>query len=85
MVPSYPTGNIIRRSCNRTGYSLNAPYEPNHFHRNCRSTTIDIAICKESSFQENPEPYDDNFIDHVEERVDNFLNRSSGRHTTPLT
>ncbi|GFT79658.1 hypothetical protein TNCV_1273021 [Trichonephila clavipes] len=36
--------------------------------------------------QENSEPYDDDFIDHVEERVDNFfLHRNSRRHTAPLT
>ncbi|GFT71497.1 probable RNA-directed DNA polymerase from transposon X-element [Trichonephila clavipes] len=35
--------------------------------------------------QENTEPYDDDFIDHVEERVDNFLHRNSRRHTAPLT
>ncbi|GFU99730.1 RNA-directed DNA polymerase from mobile element jockey [Trichonephila clavipes] len=39
----------------------------------------------ESSFQENPEPYDDDFIDHVEEKVDRFLHRNSRRHTAPLT
>ncbi|GFU91647.1 putative RNA-directed DNA polymerase from transposon X-element [Trichonephila clavipes] len=39
-------GNIVRRFCDSTGYSLNAPPEPTLFHRSCRSTTIDIAICK---------------------------------------
>ncbi|GFU10713.1 RNA-directed DNA polymerase from mobile element jockey [Trichonephila clavipes] len=39
-------GNIIRRFCDSTGYSLVAPPEPTRFHRSCRSTTIDIAICK---------------------------------------
>ncbi|GFX28826.1 RNA-directed DNA polymerase from mobile element jockey [Trichonephila clavipes] len=39
----------------------------------------------ESSLQENPEPCDYDFIDHVEERVDNFLHRNSRRHTAPLT
>ncbi|GFS66755.1 putative RNA-directed DNA polymerase from transposon BS [Trichonephila clavipes] len=39
----------------------------------------------ESSFQENPEPYDDDFINHVEERVDNFLNHNSRCHTATLT
>ncbi|GFS47316.1 probable RNA-directed DNA polymerase from transposon BS [Trichonephila inaurata madagascariensis] len=39
----------------------------------------------ESSFQENSEPSDDDFIDHVEERVDNFLHPNSRRHTAPLT
>ncbi|GFU10711.1 hypothetical protein TNCV_4175251 [Trichonephila clavipes] len=36
-----------------------------------------FADSLESSFQENPEPYDDDFIDHVKERVDNFLHRST--------
>ncbi|GFY63747.1 RNA-directed DNA polymerase from mobile element jockey [Trichonephila inaurata madagascariensis] len=40
------SGNIIRRFCDSTEYSLNAPPEPTCFHRNCRSTSIDIAICK---------------------------------------
>ncbi|GFY47443.1 RNA-directed DNA polymerase from mobile element jockey [Trichonephila inaurata madagascariensis] len=40
-------GNIIRRFCDGTGYSLNAPPEPTRFHWNCMSTTIDIAICKD--------------------------------------
>ncbi|GFT76726.1 RNA-directed DNA polymerase from mobile element jockey [Trichonephila clavipes] len=39
-------GNLIRRFCDRTGYSLAAPPEPTYFHGNTRSTTIDIAICK---------------------------------------
>ncbi|GFY48936.1 putative RNA-directed DNA polymerase from transposon X-element [Trichonephila inaurata madagascariensis] len=39
-------GHIIRRFCDSTGYSLIAPPEPTRFHRNRRSTTIDIAICK---------------------------------------
>ncbi|GFV52561.1 putative RNA-directed DNA polymerase from transposon X-element [Trichonephila clavipes] len=39
-------GNLIRRFCDSTGYSLAAPPEPTYFHRNTRSTTIDIAICK---------------------------------------
>ncbi|GFW44823.1 putative RNA-directed DNA polymerase from transposon X-element [Trichonephila clavipes] len=39
-------GNIIRRFCDSTGYSLVAPPEPTRFHRSSRSTTIDIAICK---------------------------------------
>ncbi|GFW94105.1 probable RNA-directed DNA polymerase from transposon X-element [Trichonephila clavipes] len=43
-----------------------------------------FADSLESSFQENPEPYDDDFIDHVEERVDNFLHRNSDA-TAPLT
>ncbi|GFV64064.1 RNA-directed DNA polymerase from mobile element jockey [Trichonephila clavipes] len=44
-----------------------------------------FADSLESSFQENPEPYDDDFIDHVEERVDRFLHRNSRRPTAPLT
>ncbi|GFY44616.1 RNA-directed DNA polymerase from mobile element jockey [Trichonephila inaurata madagascariensis] len=44
-----------------------------------------FADSLESSFQENPEPCDDDFIDHVKERVDNFLSRNSRRHTAPLT
>ncbi|GFQ80723.1 RNA-directed DNA polymerase from mobile element jockey [Trichonephila clavata] len=44
-----------------------------------------FADSLESSFQENPEPYEDEFIDHVEEKVENFLNRNSRRHTAPLT
>ncbi|GFV19330.1 putative RNA-directed DNA polymerase from transposon X-element [Trichonephila clavipes] len=139
-------GHTIRRFCDSTGYSLNAPLEPTHFHKNLRNTVIDLAICKgmtitdvtsipelssdhnpvlfevcldnftapalstyafpnwkkfqeiltnslpakspwasiystedkvnlfadslESSFQENPEPCDDDFIDHVEEKIE---------------
>ncbi|GFU79073.1 probable RNA-directed DNA polymerase from transposon BS [Trichonephila clavipes] len=37
-----------------------------------------FADSLESSFQENPEPYDDTFIDHVEEKVDRFLHRKDG-------
>ncbi|GFQ68557.1 RNA-directed DNA polymerase from mobile element jockey [Trichonephila clavata] len=39
----------------------------------------------ENSFQENPEPYDDDFIERVEEKVENFMHRNSRRHTAPLT
>ncbi|GFS87915.1 hypothetical protein TNCV_4069011 [Trichonephila clavipes] len=35
-----------------------------------------FADSLESSFQENPEPYDDDFIDHVEDKVDRFLHRN---------
>ncbi|GFY32919.1 probable RNA-directed DNA polymerase from transposon X-element [Trichonephila clavipes] len=153
-------GHTIRRFCDSTGYSLNAPLEPTHFHKNLRNTVIDLAICKgmtitdvtsipelssdhnpvlfevcldnftapalstyafpnwkkfqdiltnslpvgpmglhystedkvnlfadslESSFQENPEPYDDDFIDHVEEKIENYMDRNARRHTAPLT
>ncbi|GFT89756.1 putative RNA-directed DNA polymerase from transposon X-element [Trichonephila clavipes] len=44
--PLTQPGTLIRRFCDRTGYSLIAPPEPTHFHRSSRSTTIDIAICK---------------------------------------
>ncbi|GFX28827.1 nucleic-acid-binding protein from transposon X-element [Trichonephila clavipes] len=44
--PKNVAGNIIRRFCDSTGYSLIAPPEPTRFHRSSRSTTIDIAICK---------------------------------------
>ncbi|GFU79599.1 RNA-directed DNA polymerase from mobile element jockey [Trichonephila clavipes] len=44
-----------------------------------------FADSLESSFQEKPEPYDDDFIDHVEEKVDRFFHRNSRRHTAPLT
>ncbi|GFT23257.1 putative RNA-directed DNA polymerase from transposon X-element [Trichonephila clavipes] len=39
-------GTTIRRFCDNSGYALVAPSEPTRFHRNCRNTTIDIAICK---------------------------------------
>ncbi|GFQ70015.1 hypothetical protein TNCT_485851 [Trichonephila clavata] len=39
----------------------------------------------ESSFQENPEPYDDDFIERVEEKVDDFMHHNSRHHTAPLT
>ncbi|GFV08671.1 RNA-directed DNA polymerase from mobile element jockey [Trichonephila clavipes] len=39
-------GHTIRRFCDSTGYSLNAPLEPTHFHKNLRNTVIDLAICK---------------------------------------
>ncbi|GFQ84926.1 hypothetical protein TNCT_227461 [Trichonephila clavata] len=39
----------------------------------------------ESSFQENPEPYDDDFIEHMEAKVENFMHRNARRHTAPLT
>ncbi|GFX61635.1 hypothetical protein TNCV_5111221 [Trichonephila clavipes] len=38
-------GTTIRRFCDNSGYVLVAPSEPTRFHRNCRNTTIDIAIC----------------------------------------
>ncbi|GFW58917.1 nucleic-acid-binding protein from transposon X-element [Trichonephila clavipes] len=181
-------GHTIRRFCDSTGFSLNAPLEPTHFHKNLRNTVIDLAICKgmtitdvtsipelssdhnpvlfevcldnftapalstyafpnwkkfqniltnslpeatpdddslykivkthsnknktfhippivgpmglhystedkvnlfadslESSFQENPEPYDDDFIDQVEEKIENYMDRNARRHTAPLT
>ncbi|GFS80726.1 RNA-directed DNA polymerase from mobile element jockey [Trichonephila clavipes] len=195
-------GHTIR-FCDSTGFSLNAPLEPTHFHKNLRNTVIDLAICKgmtitdvtsipelssdhnpvlfevcldnfttpalstyafpnwkkfqdiltpfqnelrnynnfkwdkllteatpdddslykivkthsnknktfhippiigpmglhystedkvnlfadslESSFQENPEPYDDDFIDQVEEKIGNSMDRNARRHTAPLT
>ncbi|GFU19924.1 nucleic-acid-binding protein from transposon X-element [Trichonephila clavipes] len=39
-------GTTIRRFCDNSGYAVVAPTEPTRFHRNCRNTTIDIAICK---------------------------------------
>ncbi|GFT42727.1 putative RNA-directed DNA polymerase from transposon BS, partial [Trichonephila clavipes] len=181
-------GHTIRRFCDSTGFSLNAPLEPTHFHKNLRNTVIDLAICKgmtitdvtsipelsndhnpvlfevcldnftapalstyafpnwkkfqdiltnslpeatpdddslykivkthsnknktfhippivgpmglhystedkvnlfadslQSSFQENPEPYDDDFIDQVEEKIENYMDRNARRHTAPLT
>ncbi|GFX84207.1 RNA-directed DNA polymerase from mobile element jockey [Trichonephila clavipes] len=153
-------GHTIRRFCDSTGYSLNAPLEPTHFHKNLRNTVIHLAICKgmtitdvtsipelssdhnpvlfevcldnftapalstyafpnwkkfqeiltnslpvgpmglhystedkvnlfadslESSFQENPEPSDDDFIDQVEEKIENYMDRNARRHTAPLT
>ncbi|GFU83872.1 zinc finger protein 112 [Trichonephila clavipes] len=39
-------GHTIRRFCDSTGFSLNAPLEPTHFHKNLRNTVIDLAICK---------------------------------------
>ncbi|GFY40642.1 RNA-directed DNA polymerase from mobile element jockey [Trichonephila inaurata madagascariensis] len=44
-----------------------------------------FADSLESSFQVNPEPSDADFVDHVEEKVSNFLSRNSRRHTAPLT
>ncbi|GFS54446.1 hypothetical protein TNIN_289661 [Trichonephila inaurata madagascariensis] len=44
-----------------------------------------FADSLESFFQENPEPCDDDFVDHVKEKVDNFLSRNSRCHTAPLT
>ncbi|GFY20934.1 putative RNA-directed DNA polymerase from transposon BS [Trichonephila clavipes] len=44
-----------------------------------------FADSPESSFQENPEPYDDDFIDHVEEKVERYIDRNARRHTAPLT
>ncbi|GFV21527.1 RNA-directed DNA polymerase from mobile element jockey [Trichonephila clavipes] len=98
-------GHTIRRFCDSTGYTLNAPLELTHIHKNLRNTVIDLAICKgpmglhystedkvnlvadslESSFQENPEPYDDDFIDHMEEKVERYTDRNARRHTAPLT
>ncbi|GFU42657.1 hypothetical protein TNCV_164161 [Trichonephila clavipes] len=79
-------GTTIRRFCDSTGYALVAPSEPTRFHLNCRNTTIDIAICKESSFQENPEPYDDDFIDHVEEKsIDSPPQLQTPHRTIDLT
>ncbi|GFX55663.1 nucleic-acid-binding protein from transposon X-element [Trichonephila clavipes] len=182
-------GHTIRRFCDSTGFTLNAPLEPTHIHKNLRNTVIDLAICKgmtitdvtsipelssdhnpvlfevcldnftapalstyafpnwkkfqdiltntlpaeatpdddslykivkthsnknktfhippivgpmglhystedkvnlfadslESSFQENPEPYDDDFIDRVEEKIESYMDRNARRHTAPLT
>ncbi|GFU97662.1 putative RNA-directed DNA polymerase from transposon X-element [Trichonephila clavipes] len=40
-------GHTIRRFCDSTGYSLNAPLEPTHFHKNqFRNTVIDLAYAK---------------------------------------
>ncbi|GFR21263.1 hypothetical protein TNCT_84141 [Trichonephila clavata] len=39
-------GHTIRRFCDCTGFSLNAPLEPTHFHKSLRNTIIDLATCK---------------------------------------
>ncbi|GFQ83510.1 hypothetical protein TNCT_104011 [Trichonephila clavata] len=39
-------GNTIRRFCDRTGFTLNAPMEPTHFHKSLRNTVIYLTICK---------------------------------------
>ncbi|GFU83082.1 RNA-directed DNA polymerase from mobile element jockey [Trichonephila clavipes] len=44
-----------------------------------------FADSLESSFQENPEPYDDDFIDLVEEKIGNYMDRNARCHTAPLT
>ncbi|GFW31408.1 probable RNA-directed DNA polymerase from transposon X-element [Trichonephila clavipes] len=44
-----------------------------------------FADSLESSFQENPEPYDDDFIDLVEEKIGSYMDRNARRHTAPLT
>ncbi|GFX77465.1 probable RNA-directed DNA polymerase from transposon X-element [Trichonephila clavipes] len=44
-----------------------------------------FADSLESSFQENPEPYDDDFIDRVEEKIESYMDRNARRHTAPLT
>ncbi|GFY28788.1 RNA-directed DNA polymerase from mobile element jockey [Trichonephila clavipes] len=44
-----------------------------------------LADSLESSFQDNPEPYDDDYIEHVEGKVESYMDRNARRHTAPLT
>ncbi|GFT98490.1 hypothetical protein TNCV_3951601 [Trichonephila clavipes] len=37
-------GRTIRRFCDSTGSTLNAPLEPTHFHKILQNTVIDLAI-----------------------------------------
>ncbi|GFY32582.1 hypothetical protein TNCV_673371 [Trichonephila clavipes] len=53
------------------------------FHYSIEDKINLFADSPESSFQENPEPCGDDFIDHVEEK-DNLLHCNSRHHKAPL-
>ncbi|GFW50082.1 putative RNA-directed DNA polymerase from transposon BS [Trichonephila clavipes] len=61
------------------------PVGPMGLHYSTEDKVNLFADSLESSFQENPEPYNDDFIDHVEEKIENFMDRNARRHTAPLT
>ncbi|GFR00683.1 RNA-directed DNA polymerase from mobile element jockey [Trichonephila clavata] len=58
---------------------------PMGLHYSTKNKVNLFADYLESSFQENPEPYDDDFIERVEEKVDDFMHHNSRHHTAPLT
>ncbi|GFU00910.1 RNA-directed DNA polymerase from mobile element jockey [Trichonephila clavipes] len=61
------------------------PVGPMGLHYSTENKVNLFADSLESSFQENPEPYDDDFIDQVEEKIENYMDRNARRHTAPLT
>ncbi|GFW03876.1 RNA-directed DNA polymerase from mobile element jockey [Trichonephila clavipes] len=44
-----------------------------------------FADSLESSFQENPEPYEDDSFEHVEDKVERYMDCNTRCHTPPLT
>ncbi|GFR09935.1 probable RNA-directed DNA polymerase from transposon X-element [Trichonephila clavata] len=76
---------IVKSITNRKPFHIPPLVGPMGLHYSTEDKVNLFADSLESSFQENPEPYDDEFIDHVEEKVENYLNRNSRRHTASLT
>ncbi|GFV64065.1 hypothetical protein TNCV_2313581 [Trichonephila clavipes] len=79
-------GATIRRFCDSTGYALIAPSEPTRFHRNCRNTTINIAICKGMAVSECtsiPELSSDHNPVLFEVSLDNFTSPALSIYSFP--
>ncbi|GFQ98199.1 putative RNA-directed DNA polymerase from transposon X-element [Trichonephila clavata] len=79
-------GHTIRRFCDSTGFSLNAPLEPTHFHNSLRNTIIDLAICKGMTVTEVtsiPELSSDHNPVLFEVSLDNFTSPALSTYAFP--
>ncbi|GFR15298.1 putative RNA-directed DNA polymerase from transposon X-element [Trichonephila clavata] len=79
-------GHTIRRFCDSTGFSLNAPPEPTHFHKSLRNTVIDMAICKGMGVSEVtsiPELSSDHNPVLFEVSLDNFTSHALSAYAFP--
>ncbi|GFQ73600.1 putative RNA-directed DNA polymerase from transposon X-element [Trichonephila clavata] len=79
-------GQTIRRFCDSTGFSLNAPLEPTHFHNRLNNTIIDLAICKGMTVTEVtsiPELSSDHNPVLFEVSLDNFTSPALSTYAFP--
>ncbi|GFR21879.1 putative RNA-directed DNA polymerase from transposon X-element [Trichonephila clavata] len=79
-------GRTIRRFCDSTGFSLNAPLEPTHFHNRLNNTIIDLAICKGMTVTEAtsiPELSSDHNPVLFEVSLDNFTSPALSTYAFP--
>ncbi|GFQ93255.1 putative RNA-directed DNA polymerase from transposon X-element [Trichonephila clavata] len=79
-------GHTIRRFCDSTGFPLNAPLEPTHFHNSLRNTIRDLAICKGMTVTEVtsiPELSSDHNPVLFEVSLDNFTSPALSTYAFP--